>query len=102
MFVPLIVTKRKISLKVNFLYDTASPNTYLRPETLSALGFTENTSNETNVLIHGTAVTVYTSSHHFENVDLLRQDFLTAIRGLVTIDYPLRQVEKKNEIIVTF
>lgn len=93
IFVPLIVAKRGKSINVNFLYDTGSPNSYLRRETLAALGFGENTPSETNVVIHGTALTVYLSSNHFENVDLLGQDFFRAIRGLVTIDYPMSIVQ---------
>lgn len=92
MFVPLIVSKRSKSINVNFLFDTGSPNTYLRRETLAALGFGESIPTETNVYIHGTAMTVYLSSNHFENVDLLGQDYMTAIRGLVSIDYPLREI----------
>ena len=92
MFVPLIVSKRSKSMHVNFLFDTGSPNTYLRQETLAALGFNQSIPSETNVIIHGTAMTVYLSSNHFENVDLLGQDYMTAIRGLVTIDYPLKEI----------
>jgi hypothetical protein len=44
------------------------------------------------VKIHGTAMTVYLSSNHFENVDLLGQDYITAIRGLVSIDYTLKEI----------
>lgn len=92
MFVPLIVSKLRKSINVNFLYDTGSPNTYLRQETFAALGFEENTPTEANVVIHGTALTVYLSSNHFENVDLVGQDFFSAIRGFVTIDYPMKLV----------
>lgn len=95
MFVSLIVSKRRKSINVNFFYDTGSPNTYLRRETFAALGYEENIPTEMNVVIHGTALTVYLSSNHFENVDLLGQDFFTAIRGLVTIDYPLKLVQIK-------
>lgn len=90
MFVPLIVSKRSRVINVNFLVDTGSPNTYLRAETLAALGYQENIPSETVVVIHGTAVTVYVSTNHFENVDLLGQDYLAAIRGLVTINYPMK------------
>jgi len=92
MFVPLIVSKRSKSINVNFLFDTGSPNTYLRRETLAALGFVQSTPTETNVNIHGTAMTVYLSSNHFENVDLLGQDYMTAVRGTVCIDYPLKEI----------
>jgi hypothetical protein len=95
MFVPLIVSKREKAINVNFLFDTGSPNTYLRAETLACLGMfrQENIPSETNVLIHGTSTTVYLSSNHFENVDLLGQDYFAKIRGLVTIDYPLQCLE---------
>ena len=78
---------------MKFLYDIGSPNTYLRQETFIALGVQENTPlTGTNVSIHGTALPVYVSSNNFANVDLLGQDYLVAIRGLVTIDYPLKVV----------
>jgi hypothetical protein len=35
---------------------------------------------------------VYLSSNHFEPVDLLGQDYLSAIRTVVTIDYPFETV----------
>lgn len=93
IFVPLIVARRAISVNVIFLFDTASPNSYLQRETLAALGFQGSIPSKTNVVIHGTAMTVHVSSNHFENVDLLGQDYFVAIRGLVTIDYPLRSLE---------
>jgi hypothetical protein len=92
VFIPLIVKKRTKSIKVNFLFDTGSPSTYLRQETLRVLGFQDSTPTETNVIIHGTVLTVYLSSNHFENVDLLGQDYLSAIRGFVNIDYPLKTI----------
>ena len=92
MFIPLIVSKLRKSINVNFLYDTGSPYTYLRQETFAALGFEESTPTETNVVVHGTALTVYLSSNHFANVDLVGQDFFSAIRGFVTIDYPMKLV----------
>jgi hypothetical protein len=76
IFIPLIVTKREASIVVIFLFDTGSPNSYLRTDTLSALGFIENTPGSTNVDIHGTSVNVHHSQGHFENVDLLGQDFM--------------------------
>ncbi len=93
IFVPLIVSKRSKTINVNFLFDCGSPNTYLRSESLSALGFQESTPSDTIVVIHGTAITVYPATNHFENVDLLGQDYMVAIRGLLTINYPLKQIE---------
>jgi hypothetical protein len=93
IFVPLVVSKRSKTINVNFLFDCGSPNTYLRSETLSALGFKDSIPIDTIVAIHGTAITVYPATNHFENVDLLGQDYLAAIRGLVMINYPLKQIE---------
>jgi hypothetical protein len=76
IFIPLIVSKRSINVVVIFLVDTGAPNTYLRTDTLSALGFFENIPGSTNVTIHGTSLNVHHSQGHFENVDLLGQDFM--------------------------
>jgi hypothetical protein len=92
MFVPLIVQKRSKCIYVNFLLDTGSPNTYLREETFHALGFLESIADSTNVAIHGTAMTVWVSTHHFQNVDILGQDYLANIRALLTVDYPLKAI----------
>lgn len=91
IFIPLIVSKRGVSINVHFLFDTGSPCTYLRSETFAALGYGENIPSDTNVIIHGTAVTAYLAHGQFENVDLLGQDYMVAIRGVVTLDYPLRK-----------
>ena len=91
VFIPLVVKKRGISINVNFLFDTGSPNTHLRQETLHALGFSESVPSEINAVIHGTSLTVYLSQNHYENVDLLGQDFMIAVRGKLILDYPLRQ-----------
>ena len=87
IFLPLIVKKRSIAINVLFLYDTGSPSTYLREDTLRALGFAETTPTETNVELHGQTMTVYLSRGHFENVDLLGQDFMTRARGVVSINF---------------
>jgi len=87
IFVPLVVTKRSTSVHVIFLYDTGSPSTYLRADTLRSLGFMENTPSATNVNINGTAVNVHCARGHFENVDLLGQDFMRAARLNVSLNY---------------
>lgn len=75
-FVPLVVSKRGVSIVVLFLYDSGSPNTHLREDTLKALGFVENTPDEADIVIFGATITAYLSRAHFENVDLLGQDFM--------------------------
>lgn len=79
MFVPLVVSKRSTHRNVIFLYDTASPSTYLRRDTLEALGYKEMALDTADVLIHGVRVAVRLSKGDFENVDLLGQDFLEKI-----------------------
>jgi hypothetical protein len=93
MFIPLIVSNGKISIKVNFLFDSVSPHTYLRRETLAALGLQGSSPSGTDVIIHGTTITVYESSNNFQNVDSLGQEYLTEIRGVLTIDYALKFFE---------
>lgn len=80
IFIPLIVTKREISIIVLFLFDTTSPSTYLRTDTLMALGFTDTTPLSTIVDIHGMSMNVHRSQGNFENVDLLGQDFMSRAR----------------------
>ena len=87
IFIPLIVTKRKVSVVLIFLFDTGSPNSYLRTDTLSALGFTENIPGSTNVDIHGTSLNVHHSHGHFENVDMLGQDFMRTAGIEVVLRY---------------
>eukprot|EP01039_Chlorochromonas_danica_P004138 gene4138-4541_t len=93
VFLPFVVSKRSKAINVNFLVDTACPYTYLRSETRAALGFQESISSGTNVLIHGTAITVYPSANNFEDVDLLGQDYFTSIRASMSINYPEKTVE---------
>ena len=69
VFVPFVVQKRKIKVNVNFLFDSGSPCTYLRNDTLMAIGFQEFIPNDTNVIINGKGMTVYRSKAHFENID---------------------------------
>ncbi len=87
LFISLVVKKRSISLNVNFLYDTGSPYTYLRAETLKALGFTENVPEDADVLIHGCATTVYPSTKHFAEVDILGQEYVNDISAAINISF---------------
>lgn len=93
VFVPLVVKKRHASIYVHFLFDTGSPNTYLREDTMRALGFTENVPSDTMVTINGVGITAYLSRGHFENVDLMGQDWMAFLRAKVALDYGLKTVE---------
>jgi hypothetical protein len=86
-FVPLTVRKKNIVVYVLFLYDTGSPLTYLRRDTLHAIGHTESTPAETLVTIQGRSMTAYLSSAHFENVDIIGQDFMMFLGVTATVDY---------------
>jgi hypothetical protein len=55
--------------------------------TFEALGFTEHMPDEANVFIHDVGLTVYKSRGHFENVDLVGQDFMKGCVAKVPIDY---------------
>jgi hypothetical protein len=96
IFVPLIVKVRSRAIHVNFFVGSASPYTYLRPETLVALGYAKNVPEGAIVEVHGTAMTVYPSARHFENVDLLGQNYFSRIRAILTIDYPMLSVEVRT------
>lgn len=87
VFIPLVVTKKTISVHVCFLFDTGSPNTYLREDTFQALGYMESTPSSTMVSINGVGLTVYLSRGHFENVDLIGQDCMAFLGGKVSLDY---------------
>jgi hypothetical protein len=87
IFLPLIIEKKGKRIQVLFLFDTGSPNTYLRTDTFEALGYTEFMPDEANVFIHDLGLTVYKSRGHFENVDLLGQDFMRGCMAKVSIDY---------------
>jgi hypothetical protein len=87
IIVPIVVQKRLDRVLVLFVLDTGSPNTYLRADTLSALGHQESIPESTQVSIHGMAMTVFPSHAHFSNVDLLGADFLRAIYADLRVNY---------------
>ena len=87
VFVPMIVRKRHININVLFLFNTGSPNTYLREDTMRALGFVDNTPTDTMVLINGIGITAYLSRGHFENVDLMGQDWMAFLRAKALRDH---------------
>ena len=86
-FIPLPVSKRDKLVNVVFLYDTGSPFTYLRVDTMEALGFVDLVPSSTNVSINGVELTVNLSCGHFTNVDLIGQDFFRCCSLEVTISY---------------
>ena len=94
IFVPLVVKIRQTSINVNFLFNTASPNSYLRKETFEALGFHENIPSEVVLKIHGFSMPVHLSRGHFENVDMIGQDFLRQVGICATLNY--------NDLVVKF
>ena len=96
-FIPLVITKRGVSIIVLFLFDTGSPSTYLREDTLSKIGFAENTPRSTKVDLHGTTMDIYKSHGHFENVDLLGQDFMRKSNCILQLNYPKELVDVSFE-----
>jgi hypothetical protein len=77
VFFPLIVSRGDTAIATPFLYTASSPYTFLRRDTLNALGVTEDIPLGTEITIHGQKhFTVYESPRHFSSVDLLGQDFL--------------------------
>ena len=87
IFVPLIAMKKTISINVNFLFDTGSPISYMRKETFDALGIRENISSEVVVSVHGVTVQMHLSHGHFENVDIIGQDYLRVAGICATLNY---------------
>jgi hypothetical protein len=94
VFVPLVVRKRQNLVNLVFLFDTGSPNTYLREDSLIALGHTEAIPFDTLVEINGIGLTVFPSRGLFANVDLLGQDFFTSFGAMLNINY------KKKEVVI--
>jgi hypothetical protein len=94
VFVPLVVKVRQTSINVNFLFDTGSPASYLRAETFENLGFRESIPSEVVANIRGFSAPVHLSHGHFENVNVLGQDYLRRVSIIATLDY--------DESIVTF
>lgn len=90
VFVPLIVCHY---IPVPFLFATGSPNTYLREDTMRALGMVENIPSDTMVQINGIGITVYRSRGHFKNVDLIGQDWMSFLGASVKMDYRTQTVE---------
>jgi hypothetical protein len=92
IFVPLVVATKKKVINVNFLFDTGSPVSYLRRETFEALGFSESIPSEVLVRVHGVTAQVHLSHGHFENVDIVGQDYLRVARICATLNYDLLTV----------
>ncbi len=95
VFVPLTVSWRSKTINVNFLLDTGCPSTYLRQETFDALGF-PHIPSKIMVEIHGVKFHVHLSTHHFHNVDILGQNFLSVIAAVLEINYPARTAELRK------
>ncbi len=89
VFVPLAVRHASGEpLRVFFLVDTGAPSTFLREDTLRALGLsTHGLSIAPNVFINDIKISVGLSHGHFASVDLLGADFLFRAQTTVTIDY---------------
>ena len=88
VFVPLTVRHSSGKpLRVFFLVDTGAPSTFLREDTLRALGFADSVPSAPNVFISGIKISVGLSHGHFANVDLLGADFLFHARTTVTVNY---------------
>jgi len=87
MWIPLIVCKRNKSFHTIFLYNTGSPYTHLSKFILEKIGYTDNIPESIVVNINGVNLTVYLSKNHFENINLLGQDFMKLAGIDVAISY---------------
>ena len=77
------VTAHEATTKwVPFLVDTGSPNTYFAAPTRAALGL----DNCHHLEVLGKRIQMHSSSHHFEEINLLGTDVLK--HGTLTINYP--------------
>lgn len=88
IFVPLTVRHtRGCAVNVLFLLDTGAPTSFLRRDTLAALGYTDTVPSTANVYIQGVKVAVGVSHGHFANVDLLGQDVMIRMGAKLMVDY---------------
>jgi len=98
-FVTLVVAKRTTFLHVNFLYDSGSPQTYLQPNTLRALGYTESIPADPVVSIHGRPIDVRVSiDKRFSYLDVLGQDYMSAVGAQLLCDFR-RQVWSIHQVL---
>jgi hypothetical protein len=94
IFLQLVVRAgQRPPINVLFMVDTGAPVSFLRRDTLRALGFVDATPECANVTVHGVSVAVGRSHGHFDSVDLLGQDFFTQLGGVAIIDYGELTVE---------
>lgn len=88
IFVPLTVRHAsRRAVNVLFLLDTGAPSSFLRHDTLAALGYIDSVPSTANVFIHGVKVAVGVSHGHFANIDLLGQDFMVRVAAKLFVDY---------------
>jgi hypothetical protein len=87
---PLVVCRRDGSRPINtlFVVDTAAPFTYLREETIIALGFEPPTDAYQLVpcRVGHVVFSARTSRSHFKNVDLLGMDWIAQARAVLTVN----------------
>lgn len=81
---------------IPMLLDTGAPTTYLCADTLTKLGFTENTPSTATVVLHGYRINITLSHNHFANNDLLGADWLEAARACLHVDYGAHVVVVKG------
>lgn len=102
MFLPFSVKSLKASdgpqLHALFLIDPGSPHTYLRRDTQDALFPRDIGRRVTRVLINKliTPMNVSVSYGLFENVDILRQNFLLSCGYDLAIKYKIKDAELKE------
>jgi hypothetical protein len=88
----LIVTRQKKNFNVIFLFDTGSPYIFICEKAMQVLGVDPN-DNEFNVTIGPMAHTVYKSSNHFSDINVIGTKFLREMRTLVEINFLLKTVK---------
>ena len=79
--------KERDPIHVLFLVNTTAPITFLRKDTMEALGFTDFVPESANVCVHGQELAVGLSHGNFAQVDLLGHDFFARLGGVMVIDY---------------
>jgi hypothetical protein len=77
IFFPVIINRGNKTVIIPMLYDIGAKYSFLRKDTLRALGIRGEISMGAEVNFHGFKHSIVYESHaHFENVDLFGQEFL--------------------------
>ena len=99
VIIPITVMHKKRKIRTTCVVDCGSPWTFMSENTLADLGI-EVLSDDFNLVVHGTPVTVYRSVNHFNDINICGQSFFSEHKAELMINYRTRKVtvKKTNEL----